>query len=109
MPWVYLAIAIVFETIGTTALKASDGFTRLWPSLLVALAYGVSFWLLALVLRTIPVGIAYAIWSGLGICLIAIIGYFAFGQRLDMPALLGLGLIITGIIVIQMFSQSVSH
>jgi small multidrug resistance pump len=109
MPWVYLAIAVVFETIGTTALKASNGFTRVGPSVLVALAYGVSFWLLALVLRTIPVGIAYAIWSGLGICMIAIIGYFVFGQRLDLPAVLGLGMIIAGIIVIQLFSQSVSH
>ncbi len=109
MPWVYLAIAVMFETIGTTALKASDGFTRLWPTVLVALAYGVSFWLLSMVLRTIPVGIAYAIWSGLGICLIAGIGYVVFGQRLDLPAVLGLGMIIAGIIVIQLFSKSTGH
>ena len=109
MPWVYLAIAVMFETIGTTALKASDGFTRLWPTVLVALAYGVSFWLLSMVLRTIPVGIAYAIWSGLGICLIAGIGYVVFGQRLDLPAVLGLGMIIAGIIVIQVFSKSTGH
>lgn len=109
MPWVYLAIAVMFETIGTTALKASDGFTRLWPTVLVALAYGVSFWLLSMVLRTIPVGIAYAIWSGLGICLIAGIGYVVFDQRLDLPAVLGLGMIIAGIIVIQLFSKSTGH
>jgi small multidrug resistance pump len=109
MPWVYLAIAVLFETIGTTALKASDGFTRLWPTVLVALAYGVSFWLLSMVLRTIPVGIAYAIWSGLGICLIAGIGYLVFGQRLDLPAVLGLGMIIAGIAVIQLFSNSTGH
>ncbi|MCC5991134.1 MAG: QacE family quaternary ammonium compound efflux SMR transporter [Rhodobacteraceae bacterium] len=109
MHWLYLAVAIVFETIGTTALKASDGMTRLAPSLLVVLAYALSFWLLALVLRVIPVGVAYAIWSGLGICLIAAIGWVVFGQRLDAPALLGLGMIIAGIVVINIFSDSVGH
>ena len=109
MHWLYLAVAIVFETIGTTALKASDGMTRLAPSLLVVLAYALSFWLLALVLRIIPVGVAYAIWSGLGICLIAAIGWVVFGQRLDTPAILGLGMIIAGIVVINVFSDSVGH
>lgn len=109
MHWLYLAVAIVFETIGTTALKASDGMTRAWPALLVVLAYALSFWLLALVLRIIPVGVAYAIWSGLGICLIAAIGWVVFGQRLDMPALIGLGMIIAGIVVINVFSDSVGH
>ena len=107
MHWVYLATAIVFETIGTTALKASNGMTRLWPALLVVLAYGMSFWLLALVLRVIPVGVAYAIWSGAGICLIAAIGWAVFGQKLDAPALLGMALIISGIVVIQLFSAKV--
>lgn len=109
MHWLYLAVAIVFETIGTTALKASDGMTRALPSLLVVLAYALSFWLLALVLRVIPVGVAYAIWSGLGICLIAAIGWVVFGQRLDTPAILGLGMIIAGIVVINVFSDSVGH
>lgn len=109
MHWLYLGVAILFETIGTTALKASDGMTRLAPALLVVLAYAVSFWLLALVLRVIPVGVAYAIWSGLGICLIAAIGWIVFGQRLDAPALLGLGMIIAGIAVINLFSKSVGH
>jgi small multidrug resistance pump len=109
MHWIILSLAIVFETIGTTALKASDGFTRLGPSILVALAYGVSFWLLALVLRTVPVGIAYAIWSGLGICLIAAIGWIWFGQRLDGPALAGMGLIVAGIAVINLFSKAGPH
>ena len=109
MHWLYLAVAIVFETIGTTALKASDGMTRLAPSLLVVLAYALSFWLLALVLRIITVGVAYAIWSGLGICLIAAIGWVVFGQRLDTPAILGLGMIIAGIVVINVFSDSVGH
>ena len=109
MHWLYLGVAILFETIGTTALKASDGMTRLAPAVLVVLAYAVSFWLLALVLRVIPVGVAYAIWSGLGICLIAAIGWIGFGQRLDAPALLGLGMIIAGIAVINLFSKSVGH
>jgi len=109
MQWFLLATAILFETIGTTALKASDGFSRLWPSVAAGLAYMLSFWLLALVLRTIPVGIAYAIWSGLGICFIAMIGYFVFHQRLDLPAILGLVLIIAGILVINLFSASAPH
>lgn len=109
MHWLYLGVAIVFETIGTTALKASDGLTRLGPSLLVVMSYVISFWLLALVLRIIPVGVAYAIWAGLGVCLIAGIGWVVFGQRLDAPAVLGLVLIISGIVVIHLFSKSVGH
>ncbi len=107
MHWLYLGVAILFETIGTTALKASDGMTRALPALVVVLAYALSFWLLAIVLRVIPVGVAYAIWSGLGICFIALIGWFVFGQRLDAPALLGIGLIIAGIVVINLFSAKV--
>lgn len=107
MHWLYLGAAILFETIGTTALKASDGMTRLWPAVLVVVAYALSFWLLALVLRVLPVGVAYAIWSGVGICLIAGIGWVVFGQKLDAPALIGMGLIITGIVVINLFSAKV--
>ena len=109
MHWILLAIAILFETLGTTALKASDGFTRVWPSALVVLAYGASFWLLSIVLRSVPVGVAYAIWSGVGIVLIALIGWVGFGQRLDWPAIVGLGLIIAGILVIQIFSATTGH
>lgn len=109
MHWAYLLTAIFFETIGTTALKASEGFTRLGPSILVVVTYGASFWLLALVLKTVPVGIAYAIWSGAGICLIAGIGYVVFGQRLDLPAIVGIGLIMAGILVINLFSATTSH
>lgn len=109
MPWILLAAAILFETIGTTALKASDGFTRWGPSAIVVLAYGVSFWLLALVLRTMPVGVAYAVWSGLGICFIAAIGWLMFGQRLDLPTLAGMGLIVAGILVINLFSSAAPH
>ena len=109
MHWFLLGAAIVAETIGTTALKYSQGFTRAAPSVAVVLAYGVSFWLLSMVLRTVPVGIAYALWSGVGICLIALIGVFAFGQRLDAAALIGLGMIIAGIVVIQLFSDATPH
>ncbi|MDW3225696.1 MAG: SMR family transporter [Paracoccaceae bacterium] len=109
MHYIYLIFAIIAETIGTTALQASQQFSRLWPSVLVVIAYGVSFYLLALALKFMPVGIVYAIWSGLGIVMIAIIGYVVFGQRLDLPAVLGLSLIILGILIIHLFSQSATH
>ena len=107
--YVYLVIAVAAETIGTTALQASNQFTRFWPSVLVVVAYAVAFYFLGVVLKYIPVGIAYAIWSGLGIVLIAVIGFAVFGQRLDWAALLGLGLIISGIVVIQAFSGAATH
>jgi len=107
--YVILALAVVFETIGTSALKASEQFTRLGPSVMVALAYGVSFYLLSITLRTIPVGVVYALWSGLGIVSISIIGYLVFGQRLDLPAIAGLVLIISGIAVIHLFSSASPH
>ncbi|WP_299915548.1 SMR family transporter [uncultured Roseobacter sp.] len=109
MHYLYLVLAIVAETIGTTALQASQQFSRLWPSILVVVAYGISFYLLALALKFMPVGIVYAIWSGLGIVLIAIIGFIVFGQRLDLPAVLGLTLIIVGILIIHLFSKSAVH
>jgi small multidrug resistance pump len=104
-----LLIAIVFETVATSALKASDGFTRAGPSVLSILCYVLSFYLLSLTLRTIPVGIAYAIWAGLGIVLIAVIGAVVFGQRLDWPAVAGMGLIVAGIVVINVFSRAGAH
>lgn len=107
--YAYLAIAVLFETVGTTALKASEGFTRLVPSLIVVAGYGASFYLLAQTLKVIPVGIAYAIWSGLGIFLITLIGWLVFKQRLDLPALAGLSLIFAGILVIQLFSKTAGH
>lgn len=109
MHYIYLIFAIIAETIGTTALQASQQFSRLWPSVLVVIAYGISFYLLALALKFMPVGIVYAIWSGLGIVMIAIIGFVVFGQRLDLPAVLGLSLIIVGILVIHLFSNSATH
>lgn len=107
--YIYLVAAILAETIGTTALQASQQFTRLAPSLIVVAGYGISFYLLALALKEIPVGIAYAIWSGLGIVFIAAIGYLAFGQRLDLPALLGMAMILGGILIIHLFSASTPH
>ncbi|MEM0945999.1 MAG: multidrug efflux SMR transporter [Pseudomonadota bacterium] len=109
MPYLYLIVAVAFETLGTSALKASDGFSKIGPSVLVVIGYGISFFFLSLVLKTIPVGIAYAIWSALGIFFIAIIGWVVFGQRLDAPAILGLGLIVSGVVVIQVFSSAVQH
>lgn len=107
MPFLYLALAILAEVIGTSALKASNGFTVWLPSLVVVAGYGVSFYFLSLALRTIPVGVAYAIWSGVGIVLISAIGWVLFRQRLDAAALIGIGLIISGVIVIQLFSTTV--
>ena len=107
--YLYLLAAIVAETIGTSALQASQQFTRLWPSVLVITAYAISFYLLSLTLRHMPVGIMYAIWSGLGIVFIALIGWLVFRQHLDLPAILGIGLILSGIVVIQLFSETARH
>lgn len=104
-----LILAVAAETIGTTALQASQQFSKLVPSVIVVLAYGVAFYLLALSLRSIPVGIAYALWSGLGILFIAMIGFVVFGQKLDWPAMLGMGMIVAGIAVMQLFSETVTH
>ncbi len=108
MPKVYLflILAIAAEVVGTSALQASQQFSRLWPSLLVVAAYGSSFYLLALTLKVLPVGIVYAVWSGLGIVLIAMIGWIIFGQKLDLPALVGIGLILSGVLVLHLFSNA---
>jgi len=107
--WIYLAIAIVAEVIATSALKASHEFTRLIPTIIVVTGYLTAFYFLTLSLRVIPVGIAYAIWAGLGIVLIAIISWILYGQKLDLPALLGMGLIISGVLVINLFSKTGGH
>ncbi len=106
MSYFYLAIAIIGEVIGTSALKATEGFSRLGPSLVVVAGYGVAFYFLALALKTIPVGVAYAIWSGVGVALITLIGWAVFKQKLDAPALLGIALIVAGVVVIQFFSAT---
>lgn len=107
--WMFLAAAIVSEVIATSALKASDGFTKGWPSLVVLVGYGLAFYFLALTLRAIPVGIAYAVWSGVGIVLISAIGWVIFGQKLDAPAVIGISLIISGVVVLNLFSKSQVH
>jgi len=107
--WIYLAVAIVSETIATSALKASEGFTRPWPTLLMAAGYGLAFYCLSLTLRTIPVGVAYAVWSGAGIVLITLASWLLFGQKLDAPALAGIALIVAGVLVMNLFSKTAGH
>jgi len=104
-----LGAAIVAEVIATTALVRTESFTRLWPSVVTIVFYAVSFWLLSFPIRVIPAGIVYAIWSGAGIVLITIAAWLMLGQRLDIPAILGLCLIIAGVMVIHLFSRSVEH
>lgn len=107
--WIFLAVAIISEVIATSFLKSAEGFTRFWPSLMVVVGYLLAFYLLSLTLKTIPVGVAYAIWSGVGIVLIALSGWLFLGQSLDTPAVIGLTLIVAGVIVINVFSRTVSH
>ncbi|CAI0790544.1 Methyl viologen resistance protein C [Serratia liquefaciens] len=105
----YLTMAVVAEVIATTMLKASEGFTRLWPSLVVVVGYGVAFWGLSMVVKTMPLGIVYAIWSGMGIVLVSIAAVFVYQQKLDWPAVLGMGLIIAGVLVINLLSKTAAH
>ena len=105
-PYLYLLIAVLFETFGSTCLQASQQFTRLWPTLGVIFGFGVAFWFFTLVLKSLPLGITYALWSGIGIVLITASGWLIFQQKLDLPALLGIGLIIAGIAVINLFSSA---
>ena len=107
--WLFLSVAIVAEVVATSSLNASAGFTRLWPSVLVVLGYLVAFYFLSLALQTIPVGIAYAIWAGLGIVLISLAGWLVFGQKLDLPSVVGMVLIIAGVAVINLFSKTAVH
>lgn len=109
MKFLYLAIAIIAEVFATSALKASEQFSKPIPSIIVVVGYLVAFYFLSLTLKTIPVGIAYALWSGVGIVLVSGAGYFLYKQTLDLPALLGIGLIIIGVIVINVFSKSAAH
>ncbi len=108
-PWLALAIAIVAEVIGTSALKASEGFTRLWPSLVVVAGYAVAFWFLAVTLKRLPVGVAYAVWSGVGTALIAVIGWTLFRQKLDVAGIIGIALIIAGVVVLNLASRAGVH
>lgn len=109
MGYLYLAIAIVAEVIATGALKASEQFSKPLPSVLVIIGYAITFYFLSLVLKTIPIGVAYAIWSGLGVVLITLMGAMIFGQKLDWAALLGIALIISGVVVMNVFSKAIGH
>ena len=107
--YIYLAIAIAAEVIATTSMKAISGFSKPLPLILVITGYGLAFWMLTLVVRSIPVGVAYAIWAGMGIVLVSIAAAYLYGQKLDLPAILGMGLIVAGVVVIQLFSGSTGH
>jgi small multidrug resistance pump len=108
-PWFYLVAAIVLEVIGTLCLRFTDGFRNWLPTAFVAIAYAGTFYFMSIAIKTMPTGIVYAIWSGIGMALIALIGWVAFNEKLDAPALAGIGLIVTGVLVINLFSRSVSH
>jgi small multidrug resistance pump len=109
MNHVYLFAAIVSEVIATSALKAAEGFSRFWPSVIVIVGYGLAFYCLSLTMRTIPIGVAYAIWSGVGIVLIALVGLLFYRQPLDAPALIGMALILAGVLIINVFSRTAGH
>ena len=104
-PYLYLLIAILSEVIASTALRATEGFTRLWPSLLTVAGYAISFYALSQTLQTINLGIAYAIWSGVGMVLITLLAFLVYDQKLDLPAFIGIALIIAGVIVINLYSR----
>lgn len=109
MATLHLALAILLEVIATSALAATQGFTRLLPSVVVVLGYGGAFYFLSLALRVWPVGVAYALWSGIGIVLVSAAGWVLYGQKLDAAALLGIGLIMAGVLVINLLSGSAGH
>ena len=109
MGYFYLALAIIAEVIATSALAASDGFSKPVPSMITVIGYCISFYTLSLVLKTIPVGIAYAVWSGMGIVLVTLIAVFVFQQTVDLPAILGMAMIIAGVVTIQLFSKTAGH
>ena len=109
MHWFYLVIAIVSEVIATSALKAADGFTQLVPSIIVVVGYAAAFYFLSLTLRFIPIGITYAVWSGVGIVLVSLIGWFIYRQPLDIAAIIGIGFIVTGVMILNFFSKSTMH
>jgi small multidrug resistance pump len=109
MSWLYLFVAIIAEVIATSALKATDGFTRLLPSAIVVVGYAAAFYFLALTLRTIPIGVAYAIWSGVGVILVSLVGVVLYKQVVDMPMAIGIALIIAGVLVMNVYSKAVAH
>lgn len=109
MHWFYLAIAILSEVVATSALKATEGFTRGMPSLVVVVGYVCAFFFLSLTLRVIPLGVAYAVWSGIGLALVSLVGWLVYHQPLDAAALAGIGLIVAGVVVLNVFSKTIPH
>ena len=107
--WIYLTFAILAEVVGTSCLKASQGFTKPIPSLVVVAGYGLAFYLLSLTLETIPVGVGYAVWSGVGLVLITLVGWLLYGQTLDVPAVFGMGCIVIGVLILNLFSRASVH
>ena len=104
--WAFLGLAIFSEVVATASLKSTEGFTKLWPSLIVLIGYSAAFYFLSLTLDTIPIGVAYAVWSGVGVASIAIISVVLLDQRLDMAAILGIALIVAGVVVLRLFSEA---
>jgi small multidrug resistance pump len=108
-PWILLSVAIAMEVVATSSLKLSDGFTRLWPSVVVVIGYGISFYALALTMRTLPMGVIYAIWSGVGLSLITLVGWLLFKQQLSVVAIIGIALIICGVVLLSLSTAPTSH
>ncbi|MGY5703943.1 DMT family transporter [Vibrio antiquarius] len=108
-PMLALSIAIVCEVIATSYIPKTEQFTKMMPSTVVLIGYGIAFFLLSVTVKTMPVGVVYAIWSGAGIVLVATVGYFIYGQRLDLPALVGIGFILTGVMIVNLLSKTVGH
>ncbi len=106
MKWIYLIIAILGELIATSSLKESSGFTKLWPSVICIIGYGLTFYFLSLAIKEIPMGVAYAVWAGVGILLVAGVSYFYFQQKLDSPAIIGMVLIVSGVVIMNLFSKT---
>ena len=107
--WLILLCAVVCEVVGTSAIKYSEGFTKVIPSIVVFVAFGMAFYILSISLKVIPIGMVYAVWSGLGIVLISIIGNFVFSKRLDAPAFIGMSFILADVVIMQVFSKAVAH
>jgi small multidrug resistance pump len=107
--WLALAIAIVAEVIATSTMKATNEFTRFWPSLVVVLGYGTGFYFMTISMRVLPIGIMYALWSGVGILVVSIMGWVIYRQALDIPAIIGMSFIVAGVVIINVFSKSIGH
>lgn len=107
--WILLFFAVVCEVVGTSAIKQSEGFTKFWPSLVVVVGFALAFYLLTFSLKVLPVGVVYAVWSGMGIVLISVIGHWFFNERLDAPAFIGISFILAGVLIMQIFSKAVAH